>query len=528
MNYIPLLAEEEMQYICSVIPRRHVSDYFRRNPKEFAKICPGFRPTAISRLNVGDLLFRNRNNDFISSFIEKNISIWLSQIQQHIDKCMEDGNSKDATYVQTLSQSFFVDNIALYFKLIKEEHSEDYIAILSAAVVETKKTSEEQKKLKEEAKLKEITIEQLQSQLDSTTIALKNSKTKQSEYATEIKSLKQKIGNIDEQNSILQNKEEVIAALEDEISQLKESEKGLKSELNRARISQKQLQAQVREDLEKQQAEKFTRQTADLKPLCPIDMDEFKEYLGYNLKNIGVPPSSDYLLLLKRHLCEILFQGMPIIINRGAGVPLMKCVANTLVGNANVATLTYKKDILPQEIEAFLLDDVRVVCLDAFLGNYCETELLALLERHRHKIIFLTLAYDRTLRFIPYEIFRYCHYLNLNRIQTLSMNSDLTEDPSVFEEAEADILEANPDTKYSPLLKEMLSEFGLSPSLATHKCAYITNEQDLCCALAFDILPYCTDVLQIAPFTASERLVKYAGDRGRCSYKKLFKEWFEL
>ena len=81
MSYISLLSEDEVQYICSVIPQKHVSDYFRRNPKEFAKICPGFRPIAIFRLNVGDLLFRNRNNGFVSSFIDKNIRIWLCQIQ---------------------------------------------------------------------------------------------------------------------------------------------------------------------------------------------------------------------------------------------------------------------------------------------------------------------------------------------------------------------------------------------------------------------------------------------------------------
>jgi hypothetical protein len=255
-------------------------------------------------------------------------------------------------------------------------------------------------------------------------------------------------------------------------------------------------------------------------------MDEFKEYLGYNLKDIGASTPPDCYLLLKQHLCDILFRGKPIIINRGAGVPLMKCIANTLVGNPNVASLTYNRNISAQEIEAFLFGKARIVCLDGFLGNYIETELLALLERHSNKIVFLTLAYDRTLRFIPYEIFRYCHYLNLNRIQTISMSTDVTEDPSVFEEREADTPEVNPDVRFSHLLKEMLDEFGLSPSLTTHKCAHISSEQDLCCALVFDILPYCRDVLQIAPFEISERLTKYAGDKGRCSYKNLFKEWF--
>lgn len=526
MNYLPLLTEDEIRYVCSVIPQIRVSDYFRHNPKEFAKICPGFRPNAISRINVGDLLFRNRNNGFVSSFIERNISIWLRQIQEYLDQCMKEGSSKDVAYIQTLPQSFFVENVALYFKLIEEEHPEAYISLLSSAVMETKKFLEEKEALKTEVASKDKDIERLQSELRSIAAALKNSKVRQGEHAAEIKSLKQAVVNADELSAVIRNKEEIIAELTAEVHALKQTEKELKNELAEAQDNQRQLEVEIRVKLEKQQTERTKKQVAASKPLRPIDMDEFKEYLGYNLKDIGASTPIDCFLLLKQRLCDILFQGMPIIINRGAGAPLMKCIANTLVGNTNVVSLTYNKDISIQEIEVFLSENARVVCLDGFLGNYSETELFALLERHRNKIIFLTLAYDRTLRFVPYEIFRYCYYLNLNRIQTLSASGDLTEDPSVFEETEANILETNPDTRYSPLLKEIINELGFSPSLTANKCAHISNEQDLCCTLAFDILPYCADVLQIAPFAISDRLGKYAGDQGRCSYKKLFKEWF--
>lgn len=526
MNYLPLLAEDEIQYICSVIPQKHVSDYFRYNPKEFAKICPGFRPNAISRLNVGDLLFRNRNNGFVSSFIEKNISIWLRQIQAHIEQCMEEGSNKDTAYIQTLYQSFFVGNIALYFKLSEEEHPESYISLLSSAVAEAKKNSEDREKLDADSQSKDADIRRLQSELESVTSALKNLKGKQNEYIAEIKALKQKIARADDFNAIIQNKENDIANLKAEVQVLKRSEKGLKEELSAIQSSQQQLEIRIRDEIEKRQAEKLVRQVEATKPLCPIDIDEFKEYLGYNLKDIGASTPPDCFLLLRQYLCDILFQGMPIIINRGTGVPLMKCVANTLVGNVDVVSLEYNEDISSRELEAFLSEDKRVVCLDNFIGNYNETEMLSLFEQHRNKIIFLTVAYDRTLRYIPYEFFRYCHYLNLNRIQTLSASADLTEDPSIFEEIEAAAPEMNPDARYSPLLKEMLNEFGLSQSLVVRKCAHISNEQDLCCALAFDILPYCIDVLQMVPFAVSERLVKYAGDMGRCSYKKLFREWF--
>lgn len=526
MNYLALLTEDEVKYICSVIHPQSAIAYFQRRPKEFAKVFPGFRPNTMGRFNIPDLLFRQRNRKFISSFIEDHIIHWLPEIQEHLDQCIEEGASKDAAYIQILPQSFFAGNIPLYFKLIEEEHPEDYIALLSSAVVEVKNVSEDREKLKADVELKTVEIERLQTELASVKTALNNSKAKQSAHAAEIKSLRQDLVDVDELNATILSKEEAISTLVAEVAQLKKSEKDLKAGLKAAQSGQQQLKAQIREEIEKQQAEKIAKQAAALKPLRPIDMDEFREYLGYNLKDIGASTPSDCYLLLKQHLCDILFHGMPIIINRGTGVPLMKCIANTLVGNTNVVSLTYNNDISAQEIEAFLSKEARIVCLDGFLGDYSETELLALLERHRNKIVFLTLAYDRTLRFVPYEIFRYCHYLNLNRIQTLSMSADVTEDPSVVEECKADAPEVNPDTRFSPLLKEILDEFGLSPSLTTYKRARISSEQDLCCALAFDILPYCADVLLIEPFAVSERLNKYAGDKGRCSYKNLFKEWF--
>lgn len=522
MNHMPLLTEDEIQYICSAIPVDHVSYYFQRNPKEFAKILPGFRPTTISRFNVGDLLFKNHNKHFVSSFIEKHINIWLHQIQEHIDKCIEDGNDKDTAYIRTLSQSFFASNIGLYFKLIRENHSEAYVSLLSSAVKYTQKVLDEQEKLTIDVQSKDKEISLLQTELNSTKDSLEKSESKQSEYISEISSLKQEISKIDELAVVICEKKKFIEDLEAEIHILKKSERKLNTEL----IEHQPLVTQIGNELKKQRIEQIKKQAVNTNPLRPINMEEFEEFLGYNLENVGVFPSSGYLSLLKQYLCEILFRGMPIIINRGTGIPLMKCVANTLIGNKDVISFTYDKGITTQEIDTFLSQNVRIICLDGFLGNYNETELLASLERHRNKIIFLTLPFDRTLRFVPHEIFRYCHYLNLNRIHSLVIGGNLTEDPSKFEEAEVIVLKVEPDTRYSSLLKEIMNELGLNRSLAILKSASISNEENLCSTLAFTVLPYCVDVLQILPFTLSERLVKYAGSNGRCPYKKLFKEWF--
>lgn len=526
MNYLPQLTEEEVRYICSVIPTQDTITYFQNNPKEFSKIRPGFRANAISKINVSNLLFNYRSRGFISFFIEKHIDDWLSQIKEHLNSCIEDGDSKELALFHTLPFCFFADNIALYFRLINEEYSEEYIATLSAAVKAIKESNDKQEKLQEELKVKESDIRKLQTEYKLTKSNLENIGTKLNERLAEIKALKNSISNLEKLRTIVQNDEEIIESLKARIQEQEGTIKKLRAELSDTRDSSKKLEAQIRSELEKQHAAKILKQQSALKPKCPSDIEEFKEYLGYNLENIGVPTDSEYYTLLKEHMAKILFQGIPVVVNRNVGITLMKCFANTLIGKSNVKMLTFKKDYSVEDVDNFLSSDGRIVCLDNFIGNYNETELLPLFGKHRDKVIFLTVAYDRTIYYVSEEFLRYCQYLNLNRIASLSANVELTEDPSIVEEIEFELQGLFSDNRYSHLLREMLGEFGFHQGLAEQKCAAIYGEQDLCRMLAFDVLPYCVDVLRIAPYNTSERFLKYAGDNGRCPYKNLFKGWF--
>jgi hypothetical protein len=69
-------------------------------------------------------------------------------------------------------------------------------------------------------------------------------------------------------------------------------------------------------------------------------------------------------------------------------------------------------------------------------------------------------------------------------------------------------------------------ELDFRQSLVERYCSYVKNEDDLCRLLAFEILPYCTDVLQINPYNISNQLNKYAGHAGRCPIKNLLLGWF--
>ena len=58
MNYIEELTQDELKYICKTIPFSAATGYFRRYPKEFTKIRPGFRVKSLTEEMVA-LLIKN-------------------------------------------------------------------------------------------------------------------------------------------------------------------------------------------------------------------------------------------------------------------------------------------------------------------------------------------------------------------------------------------------------------------------------------------------------------------------------------
>src|SRR5690606_18821883 len=97
--------------------------------------------------------------------IEKYISNWISQIQKRITKYMEEGDSKDIALIHTLPFSFFADNVGLYFKLVNDEYSEEYIALMGAIIRNIKEVDKEQGELKEKVKALEMQSSKLQEEL---------------------------------------------------------------------------------------------------------------------------------------------------------------------------------------------------------------------------------------------------------------------------------------------------------------------------------------------------------------------------
>ncbi len=526
MNYLSLLTEDEVSYICSVIPYQEKIVYFKQFPKQFAKIRPGFRAKTISKEDASKLLLNYRSRDFASFFIEKHISKWLVEIQEHLAKYIDDGDSKDIALIRTLPFCFFAGNIGLYFKLVNEEHSDEYIALISAIVKVIKEVDGKQEELNEKTKALESDCNELQAELNKKGVELSETRDSLSNRLLEINALKSKV-------SILEKLQVASKKDKEQIKLLRREKEGLFSQIERlsteiVEVNNKNilLETQIKDELERQQKRLDEVQSSLPDPTCPCDIAEFKEYLGYNLSNIGVPGDGGYFPLLISYLSKILFQGFPIVVNRAIGINLIKCVANALVGKSAVRMMSYSHDVTVDKISNFLSSSGRVVCLDNFIGNYNETELIPLMERHRDKIVFLTVIYDRTLHYLSKEFLRYCHYFNANRIGALSVNTTLTEDPSTFEEHSYMSKSVQRENRFRNIFREILKELNYPQSLIEQNCESIANEEDICQSLAFNILPYCTDVLQIKPYNTSERLIKYAGKNGRCPQKDLFERWF--
>ncbi|SMF00674.1 hypothetical protein SAMN02744102_00892 [Paenibacillus barengoltzii] len=527
MSYIHQLTEDEVYYICSVIPHKDIIRYFTKNPKEFAKIRPGFRANAISKHDVVNLLFNNRNRRFISLFIDKHIKNWLSQIKDQINRYISEGDNKEEAFLRTLPYSFFFKNVKLYFKLLEEKYSEEYISLLSVAVTSLRDMSKKQELSDNNIKELEIELEKLKADIISKDVELIKCRDElSSTRIAHVESINDQLSVIAELQAGAEEDRNKIDSLQKEKAQLLDKIDQISKALVDANNYIEKLKEQLIIELEEGQKRMDEEQSSVVFSKCPSDMNEFKDYLGYNLSNIGVNYKAEYFTLLIMHLSKTLFYGVPTIVNRATGMNIIKCVSNTLIGKPTVSTLSYRNDITGDKIDRFLQTADRVACLDNFIGNYNETELIPILDKHRDKIIFLTVAYDRTLYYLSKEFMRYFNYLNLNRIGVLSVVTELTEDPSIIQEHRYTAQFERENNRYRNIFRGIVKELGYPHSLIEHFSQSIDNESDLCCVLAFNVLPYCVDVLHINPYNTSDRLLKYAGPDGRCTQKQLLLGWF--
>lgn len=134
MNYVVKLTEEELTYICTLITGKIIRKYFQKSSREFTQIRPGFRPNMISDEEAIVLAVRYKSKPFVFSFLNKHIHEWVDEINNHKSVLIKEGRSPETALLLTLPETVFFEQLDIYFKLVEESYSQEYIQLAKSAV----------------------------------------------------------------------------------------------------------------------------------------------------------------------------------------------------------------------------------------------------------------------------------------------------------------------------------------------------------------------------------------------------------
>lgn len=129
MTALTELTTEQLQYLCERIPHKIVVDYFNSHSKEYNKIWKG-RAQSLKRDQIVRLLVTNIKNPFITSFVEKCVGLWFSEIKEFRQTLENEGAAADESLLRALPGSVFCDDISLYFLLSDESYTTEYISLV--------------------------------------------------------------------------------------------------------------------------------------------------------------------------------------------------------------------------------------------------------------------------------------------------------------------------------------------------------------------------------------------------------------
>lgn len=555
MKYFQFLTERDIQTICQIYPYKEMIQGFKKNPRAFNDIARGYRPQAIPEDRGRKLLVENCHSKLVINMIDGLLDRWIINVNQHIEECIKAGDTENAAYIKAFQASMLPDSVELYFRLTGKTVSEEYVSVLSAAIAivasEKQKNShtvpipsispddleQERKRYRSEIRAKDSESKKKSKEIDSlnskitelsvTIETLQGASERQIDrikYLEKIEAIqKKKLNDTISENNILD------AELRKRKAELREAQAAVDTAKKRENVQQATISSLQGElsDIQRALAEVDAKIYCESDALlCPIDMEEFSEYLGYNLRSIGVNNSTDDYLLLADFLGDILFQNKPIICNRIVGIALAKCVSNALCGSQEIKILSYTSEVTCKDILNYLKLENRICILDGFLGNFNEMELISLFSSIKGKIIFITLDYERTMAYLPQEILLYFNYLNVNRIKGFFSEVAVDEDSSLIPEEWTLSVHKSLNGRAERLCNEIMKQLGFGDEITALISQRMTSEEKLVQYLAFSILPYSMEAFDCRPYETSDRLQKYAGEQGKCKQKSLLLGWF--
>lgn len=184
MYNISELSNDEIKYICERMHLPAVRYYFQKNPKEFNKLRPGFTVKKMTDDETLSFLIKYANKPFIQFVIQGAVKQWLSEIKEHRDSLEHEGFTAGEALLKTIPECVFCDRIELYFKLIEQAYTDDYLRLLNDALSLVKKTSDIAHE-EHNIELQKTEIEKLNSEI--TTIRQQLDKEKEHGDALQLK-----------------------------------------------------------------------------------------------------------------------------------------------------------------------------------------------------------------------------------------------------------------------------------------------------------------------------------------------------
>ncbi len=128
------LTSDEVASICYLISAKEIRMYFQKNPKEFAKIRPGFRAASLSDDDAIALMCKNAARPFVASFLETRVRVWLQEIQDYRSDLEQSGASAEESILKAIPKSLFSKNVDLFFKVSGEKYPNEYVKMTKTAI----------------------------------------------------------------------------------------------------------------------------------------------------------------------------------------------------------------------------------------------------------------------------------------------------------------------------------------------------------------------------------------------------------
>ena len=167
MNYIGDLTKEEKSILCEIITGKEFKELFKRNEQEFAKVQKGFRAKSLTEQHALSIAIAHIDTPFIAMWVNTMVESWQKEIKENIAKLEENGFSYGDALATTMLDSFFYNNVELYFKMIGSPLDADACSSLYERMENIKSEREKDAEIADRIKAMEEENRRLSDQVEA-------------------------------------------------------------------------------------------------------------------------------------------------------------------------------------------------------------------------------------------------------------------------------------------------------------------------------------------------------------------------